>query len=44
MAVLLQQSTTEALGKQQNTIGAFGKLCWYSRVLLEHSVCCVGIE
>ena len=33
MAVLVQQSTTEALWK----------LCWYSRIQLEHSEGCVGI-
>ena len=32
MAVLVQQSTTKALGK----------LCWYSRIQLEQSGGCVG--
>ena len=27
---------------QQINIGALGRLCWYSRVLLEHPVVCVG--
>ena len=31
MAVLVQQSTT----------GALGKLCWYTRIIKKHSVGCV---
>ena len=41
MAVLVQQSTTRALGEdvlvQHSTIGVLGKLCWYRKVLMEHS-------
>ena len=35
-------SPGEAVVVQQNNIGALGRLCWYSRVLLEHPVGCVG--
>ena len=27
---------------QKSIIGALGKLCWYSRVLYDHSVRCAG--
>ena len=46
MAVLVQQSTTRALGEdvlvQQSTIGALGRFCWNIRVLYEHSGGCAG--
>ena len=29
---------------QKSIIGALGRLCWYSRVLQEHSGGCVGKE
>ena len=35
-------SPWEAVVVQQNNIGAHGRLCWYSRVLLEHPVGYVG--
>ena len=35
-------SPWEAVVILQNNIIALGRLCWYSRVLLEHPVCCVG--
>ena len=35
-------STWEAVLVQQNNIGALGRLCLYSRVLLEHPVGSVG--
>ena len=71
MAVLVQQSTTRALGEdvlvQHSTIGALERfcwnymsireallvqqctigvlwLCWYSRVLQEHSRGCAGTD
>ena len=42
----MQQSTTRALGEnvlvQYSTIGVLGKLCWYRKVLMEHSGGCAG--
>ena len=35
-------SPWEAVVGQQNNKGALGRLCWYSRVPLEHPVGCVG--
>ena len=35
-------SPWEAVLVQQNNIGALGRLCLYSRVLLEHPVGCAG--
>ena len=37
-------STREAELVQKSIIGALGRLCWYRRVLKEHSGGCVGIE
>ena len=41
---LLEQSNIGALGRlvQQSTIRALRRLCWYSRVLNEHSEYCTG--
>ena len=36
------RSIVEAVFVQKSTIGALGRLCWYSRVLYEHSGDCVG--
>ena len=35
-------SPWKAVVVQQNNIGALGRLCWYSRALLEHPVGFVG--
>ena len=44
LVVEYQRSTGEAVLVQQSTTGAIGRLCWYRRVLLEHSGGCAGIE
>ena len=41
-AVLIQQSTQEAVLEQQRPVGALGSLCWYSRVLKQRSRGCGG--
>ena len=38
------RSTGEAVMVHQIATGAIGKLCWYSRILQEHSGSCIGTE